>query len=158
MSPLTRLDPWLSTGAAAWLVSREVHPRVAREAWAKGLPATLRSGAHFDAVHIVASLIEHRAASRERDAVEAHFRAAGITGAVIVSRRHDRYTTLVPPGTSDFWDFPHTQCLGRDYVTTPVPTRREPPGAYWLLPAPDGELALCPPARLRALLCTTTER
>ncbi|WP_171161887.1 hypothetical protein [Streptomyces sp. I05A-00742] len=149
-------------GAAAWLVSREVHPRVAREAWAKGLPATLRSGIHFDAVHIPAALIEDRAASRQRESIEAHFRSAGITGSVIVSRLRDRYTALVPPDTADTWDVHRTECLGAgchtNYLATPVPTRREPPGAYWLLPAPDGPEMLCAPDRLRELLRADTAR
>ncbi|MGK5641091.1 hypothetical protein ACSNOK_22665 [Streptomyces sp. URMC 126] len=156
MSDLIRLHPWLATGAAAWLVSREVHPRVAREAWAKGLPATLRAGIHFDVVHLPAALAEAGAASRERDAVAARFREAGITASVIVSRRRDRYSVLVPPDTAATWDVAHTHCLGAschtNYLAAPVPTRRHPPGAFWLLPAPDGPDALCAPERLRVLL------
>ncbi|MBZ4323220.1 hypothetical protein [Streptomyces huiliensis] len=156
MTSLLRLHPWLATGAAAWLVSREVHPRVAREAWAKGLPATLRAGIHFDAVHVPAALVESRVASRERGVVEARFREVGIGAAVIVSRLRDRYTALVPPDAAATWDVAGTQCLGASchtpYLATPVPTRRRPPGAFWLLPAPDGDGMLCAPGRLRELL------
>ncbi|MFI0736562.1 hypothetical protein ACH4PU_00405 [Streptomyces sp. NPDC021100] len=129
---------------------------MAREARAKGLPATLRAGVHFDAVHVSAALVERRAASRERGAVEAWFREGGITAAVIVSRLRDRYTALVPPDAATGWDVVHTHCLGATrhtpYLAVPVPTRRRPPGAFWLLPAPDGEGMLCAPDRLRELL------
>ncbi|KAB7836438.1 hypothetical protein [Streptomyces mobaraensis] len=156
MTSLLRLHPWLATGPAAWLVSREVHPGVAREAWAKGLPATLRAGIHFDAVHVSAALVESRVESRERGAVEAWFRDAGITAAVIVSRLRDRYTALVSPDTAAGWDVAHTHCLGATrhtpYLAVPVPTRRRPPGAFWLLPAPDDDGMLCAAERLRELL------
>lgn len=143
--------------AGLWLVSRETHPRVAREAWAKGLPATLRAGIHFDAVHIPATLVERTIpVPRDRDAIEHHFRTAGITTAVLISRRQDRYSILVPPDTANTWNVPGTHCLGSthhtNYLATPPPTRHEPPGAHWLLPAPEGEHQLCPPDTIRALL------
>ncbi|MBH1938378.1 hypothetical protein I5Q34_29670 [Streptomyces sp. AV19] len=146
--------------AGRWLVSRETHPRVAREAWSKGLPATLRAGIHFDAVHVPAALVEDGIrGSRDRDAVERHFRAVGITTAVLVSRRRDRYSILVPPDTADTWNVPGAQCLGAtnhtNYLATPPPTRHEPPGAHWLLPAPEGDQDLCVPDCIRALLACT---
>ncbi|MBH1937086.1 hypothetical protein I5Q34_22925 [Streptomyces sp. AV19] len=146
-----------TTRAANWLVSREPHPRTAREAWAKGLPATLRAGRHFAAVHAPAAFVESGIIGiRDRDAVERHFRTAGINSAVIVSRRQHQYTVLVPATTALTWNEPGTHCLGNDhwtnYLAVPPPVRREPPGAHWLFPAPHDDVTLADPVALRLLL------
>ncbi|MEV5506003.1 hypothetical protein [Streptomyces orinoci] len=144
-------------GAERWLVSRETHPGVAREAWSQGRTATLRLGNPFEAIHLPAKLVEGRIHGiKDRAAIERRFRAAGIGGAVIVSRSHDRYSVLVPPGTAEHWATPGTECLGREhpfgYLSVPPPHRVEPPGAYWLLDPPENENGLCDPPRVRMLI------
>ncbi|NVK77700.1 hypothetical protein [Streptomyces morookaense] len=156
-NPNTPTDPNLHLPAALWLVSRERRPLDARESWTSGAPATLKVGLHFDVVHLPSSVVERGIDGiTDRDAIRHHFRTAGLTSAVIVSRSQTRYSVLVPPGASRDWAEPGIPCIGIEspinYVGVPVPTRREPPGSYWLMPAPDDECMLCDPANIRLLI------
>ncbi|MFF4403421.1 hypothetical protein [Streptomyces sp. NPDC001404] len=149
--------------ATLWLVSRELRPSDARESWEKGITATLQVGLHFDVVQLPSGITERGIRGiRDRDGIENHFRAVGITSAVIVSRSQTAYSLLVPPGTSRDWKEPGTKCIGIDhpvnYLGVPVPTRREPPGAYWLLTAPEDDRMLCDPAKIRTLIGKARER
>ncbi|MFF4405846.1 hypothetical protein ACMATS_26830 [Streptoverticillium reticulum] len=161
--PNSSADPTLSYGPALWLVSRELRPSDARESWARGMTATLKVGLHFDVVQLPSGIVERGIHGiRDRDAIENHFRTTGITSAVIASRTQTRYSLLVPPGTFRDWATPGTQCIGIEhpvnYLGVPVPTRREPPGAYWLLPAPEDDLMLCAPASIRELVGKASDR
>ncbi|MFF4403856.1 hypothetical protein [Streptomyces sp. NPDC001404] len=156
-APHNPSDPAFSMEAALWLVSRELRPLDARESWRRGVTATLMVGLHFDVVHLPAGIVERGIDGvTDRDAIHNHFRTAGITSAVIVSRTQTRYSLLVPPGTSQVWREPGVQCIGIDhpinYLGVPVPTRREPPGAYWLMPAPEDDRMLCDPVNIRLLI------
>ncbi|MCC2274781.1 hypothetical protein LKL35_04910 [Streptomyces sp. ET3-23] len=127
------------------------------------MTATLRVGMHFDVVQLPSGIVENGMRGiKDQAAVADHFRAAGITSAVIVSRTQTRYFVLVPPGTARDWAEPGTQCIGSehrtDYLGVPTPTRREPPGAYWLMPAPDDGRMLCDPANIRLLIGKARKR
>ncbi|MGW1198387.1 hypothetical protein ACWD4B_21490 [Streptomyces sp. NPDC002536] len=161
--PAHPLDPRPSCDAVRWLVSRELRPSDARESWARGLTATLKVGLHFDVVQLPSGIVERGIHGiRDRDGIENHFHAVGITSAVIASRSQTAYSLLVPPGTSQNWKEPGTKCIGIDhpvnYLGVPVPTRREPPGAYWLLPPPEDDRILCDPAKIRTLTGKARER
>ncbi|GHF21739.1 hypothetical protein GCM10010359_24140 [Streptomyces morookaense] len=158
------IDPRVSGGAAAlWLVSRETRPSDARESWARGMTATLQVGLHFDVVQLPSGVVERGIHGiKDQAGIQDHFLAVGITSAVIVSRTQARYFLLVPPRTSRDWSEPGTQCIGADhpvnYLGVPAPTRREPPGAYWLLPAPDDSRMLCDPMKVRVLIGKSKHR
>lgn len=142
----------MHTPATRWLVSREVHPSEAREAWARGEPAMIRMGIHLEAVRLPAALVHARAGGEDRKAVEATFRQAGILGAVIADAYRRWYYALVPPGTSAVWDEPGLVCCGPGaYLGVPATHRADPPGSYWLLTPPTGEADLCRPGDLRKL-------
>ncbi len=156
-------EPTLYLSAALWLVSRECRPSDARESWMQCMPAMLQVGLHFDVVQLPSGIVERGIDGvRDREGIEDHFRTIGITSAVIVSRTQTRYFLLVPPRTSRDWSEPGTQCIGADhpvnYLGVPAPTRREPPGAYWLLPAPDDSRMLCDPVKVRVLIGTSKHR
>lgn len=91
------MNAYAHVPAARWLVSRETHPSVAKEAWARDQPAMLRTGTHFEAVRLSADLIHHIARSADREAVERAFAKAGIDSAVIVDPPRRWY--YAPPGT-----------------------------------------------------------
>ncbi|MFI9719874.1 hypothetical protein ACIHFE_09500 [Streptomyces sp. NPDC052396] len=142
----------LGADAGLWLVSREPHPREAREAWMRDAPAMLRIGVHFDAVRLPASVVHRAAGGAGREVVEAAFRRAGIEGAVIVDHSGRWYYALVPPGTAAGWREEGCEALGEGcYLGVPGPYRAEPPGSYWLLTPPGGEADLCEPRNLREL-------
>lgn len=154
MIPPMMVDLW---GAALWLVSRERRPDDARESWRRGVAATLQVGMHFDVVQVPSGIVENGMCGvKDRAAIQNHFRAVGITSAVIVSRTRTRYCLLVPPDTAQDWAEPGTQCIGRhhptNYLGVPAPTRREPPGTHWLMPAPEDNGMLCDPANIRLLV------
>ncbi|WP_414168749.1 hypothetical protein ACMATS_21455 [Streptoverticillium reticulum] len=146
----------LDAPASRWLLSRETHPYLAREAWMRDTVAVLQAGLHFDAVLLPAHVVHRLTGTSEMAAVERVFRVAGIDGAVIVDRPNRGYTVLVPPGTSTTWHVPGIDCLGKDhprgYVRVPAPHRAEPPGAYWLLTPPDDSAGLCDVDALRKLI------
>ncbi|MEU7167893.1 hypothetical protein AB0A70_25160 [Streptomyces morookaense] len=155
--PTLPIDPRLCQGAALWLVSRELRPSDARESWMRGVVATLQVGLHFDVVQLPSGVVENGICGIKNQATIAdHFRTAGLTSSVIVSRTQTRYFLLVPPNTYQDWTEPGTQCIGREhptsYVGVPAPTRREPPGAYWLMPAPEDDSMLCDPVNVRLLV------
>ncbi|MFF4406614.1 hypothetical protein [Streptomyces sp. NPDC001404] len=161
--PNDTADPSFQLPAALWLVSRELRPSDARESWSRGTAATLKVGLHFDVVQLFSGIVERGIRGiKDRDGIENHFRAVGITSAVIVSRSQTAYSLLVPPGTSQNWKEPGAKCIGIDhlinYLGVPVPTRREPPGAHWLLPAPEDDHMLCDPTKVRMLIGKTRER
>ncbi|GAA0472653.1 hypothetical protein ACFQ2B_03705 [Streptomyces stramineus] len=153
---MTQTSPDTTWDAARWLLCRTDLPYRARDTWARGASAGIRVSEHFDALYLPAPLVERALVIRDRDAVEAHLRDAGLTHGVIVPRTRLDYVLLVPPGTSATWAEPRTECRGRGYpshyVTAPPPTRREPPGAYWILPPPTDRAQLCPPELVRDLL------
>ncbi|WP_372408053.1 hypothetical protein [Streptomyces luteireticuli] len=133
---------------ALWLVSRVVHPRLIHEAWSLGQTPAIEIGQRFDAIHLPDTVVEAAINGiKTDDAVEEAFRRVGIGHGVVVSRRRDLYTVLVRPGTARAWHVSGTTSVGaRDhirYLRAPHPERREGPGAFWLLPAPDrdGQLA-----------------
>ncbi|KNB54341.1 hypothetical protein [Streptomyces caatingaensis] len=133
---------------ALWLVSRVVHPRLVHEAWALGQTPAIEIGHRFDAINLPSGIVEAAVTGiRTDDAVEMAFRRVGIGHGVVVSRRRDLYTVLVQPGTARAWRVSGTTSVGVHdhlrYLCTPHPGRREGPGAFWLLPAPerDGQLA-----------------
>ncbi|MFF5128905.1 hypothetical protein ACFY41_18505 [Streptomyces syringium] len=147
------MNTYAHVPAARWLVSRETHPSVAKEAWARDEPAMLRTGIHFEAVRLSADLVHHIARSTDRDAVERAFATAGIDSAVVVDPSRRWYYALVPPGTAEHWAEPTAACLGPDcYLGVPAAHRADPPGTHWLLTPPDGEAALCDPGDVRRLM------
>ncbi|ARZ66552.1 hypothetical protein SMD11_0886 [Streptomyces albireticuli] len=149
--------PSLTSDAAHWLLCRETSPWRAREDWARGANAGIRLQ-HFDAVYLPADLVEERMPSsiRDREGVEAHLRAAGLTHGVIVPKAQLHYVMLVPPSTADTWAEPRTECRSRrdhaGYVAAPPPARRSRPGAYWILPPPESDENLCDPESVRGLM------
>ncbi|MFF4404149.1 hypothetical protein [Streptomyces sp. NPDC001404] len=155
--PTLPIDPRLCQGAALWLVSRELRPGDARESWMRGVVATLQVGLHFDVVQLPSGIVENGICGiKDRVAIVDHFRMAGLTHSVIISRTQTRYFLLVPPNTYQDWAEPGTQCIGRDhptnYLGVPAPAHREPPGAHWLMPAPEDNGMLCDPANIRLLV------
>ncbi|AZQ74104.1 hypothetical protein EKH77_25330 [Streptomyces luteoverticillatus] len=138
--------------AAQWLVSRETHPREAREAWARGEPAIIRMGVHVEAVRLPARFVHARAGGEGRAVVEGVFRQVGVLRAVIADAHRRWYYALVPPGTSAAGDEPRLVCCGTGgYLGVPPTHRVEPPGTYWLLAPPAGEADLCDLDALREL-------
>lgn len=151
---LTNDAGFLDHKSAQWLTSGEAHPYDVLSTWRRKLPATLRSGHRFDAVHLPVALVEAGIDGvQDKDTIEAHFRAVGISSSVTVSRTGHQYTVLVPPGTTRHWKEPGTTTAGNPgYVSLPTPVRHGPPGAYWLLPAPEDESMLCALVNLRLLI------
>ncbi|MGW1195815.1 hypothetical protein ACWD4B_08125 [Streptomyces sp. NPDC002536] len=118
---------------------------------------------HFDVVQLPSGIVENGICGiKDQTAIADHFRAVGITSAVIVSRTQTRYCLLVPPNAARDWAEPGTQCIGSEhptnYLGVPAPTRREPPGAYWLMPAPEDSHMLCDPANVRLLISKAGRR
>lgn len=152
-----REDPVPFSGAASWLAGYGLQARLARDAWRAGGLASIRAGVHFDAIHLPAHMVEGGIRGIEDGpATERHFRAADITAAVIVSCKRSRYTVLVPADSACDWGEYDTEYVGEGrratYVAVPSPVRREWPGAYWLLPAPEGPAMLNDPAGVRKLI------
>ncbi|MCD9141074.1 hypothetical protein [Streptomyces albireticuli] len=149
--------PSLTSDAARWLLRRETSPWRMQEDWARGANAGIGLE-HFNAVYLPADLVEDGMPSsiRDRDGTEAHLRAAGLTHGVIVPKTRLHYVLLVPPGTADTWAEPRTECRSRrahaGYVAAPPPTRRDRPGAYWILPPPESDGDLCDPEVVRILI------
>lgn len=145
----------MAESAMRWLVSRERHPRDARESWEQGRAATLSAGFHFDAIRLWSPYVKGAIkGAKDRPAIETRFRDAGIAAAVIVSRTKEWYTVLVRPEAGRGRDVPDTEYLGRTmgYIAAPTPSRREPPGSYWLLPAPDEPSMLATSTAVQQLL------
>ncbi|MFV8130845.1 hypothetical protein [Streptomyces syringium] len=144
--------------SSRWLISREVHPSVGREAWMRDEPAVIRTGIHFEAVRLPADLVHGLAATVadeavSRQSVERAFHGVGIHGAVIADPARRRYYALVPPGTAEEWADLGFECLGRDhYLGVPAAHRAEPPGTHWLLSPPEGEDDLCDVDAVRRLM------
>ncbi|MDT0452146.1 hypothetical protein [Streptomyces hesseae] len=133
-------------------MSREIHPREAREAWVRGEPAMIRMGIHVEAVRLPARFVHARAGGEDRAAVEEVFRQVGIVRAVIADAHHRWYYALVPPGTSAATDAPRLACCGAGgYLGVPPTHRVGPPGTYWLLAPPTCEADLCDLGALREL-------
>ncbi|MCC2278018.1 hypothetical protein LKL35_21705 [Streptomyces sp. ET3-23] len=127
------------------------------------MTATLQVGLHFDVVRLPSGVVERGIHGiKDQAGIQDHFLAVGITSAVVVSRTQTRYFLLVPPRTSRDWSEPGTQCIGADhpvnYLGVPARTRREPPGAHWLLPAPDDSRMLCDPMKVRVLIGKSKHR
>lgn len=148
----------MAAGAAQWLVSREIHPRVAREEWMRDKPAMLRTGVHFDAIRLPARAVHFLAGGEDRDSVESVFREAGIDSAVIADPPRGWYYVLVPPGTTIASNGSGFEVLGEShYLGVPSPHRAEPPGTYWLLTPPDDERALCDPCDVEQLISASQQ-
>lgn len=148
--------------SSRWLISREVHPSVGREAWMRNEPAVIRTGIHFEAVRLPAALVHDLATTVadevvSRQTVERTFHEVGIHSAVIADPARRWYYVLVPPGTAEEWDDTF-ECLGRDhYLGVPATHRADPPGTHWLLSPPEGEEDLCDPGAVRRLTATGSE-
>jgi hypothetical protein len=153
----TSADPDLTEQAARYLLYRDPSPSRTRDAWAAGRTASIRTGVSFDALYVSADAVEKAmpGSIRDRDAVEAHLRAVGLTHGVIVPRSRLDYIFVVPPGTSATWVVPRHSVRGRyfgDSVTASPPSRCQPPGAYWILPPPGRREDLCDLERVRDLM------
>ncbi|WP_189452048.1 hypothetical protein [Streptomyces abikoensis] len=149
--------------AERFLVSREIHPDRAREAWNLGSAASLEAGKHFDAICLRVVTALHGVPIKDGAAIENRFRAFGITSSVFTARDRLVYYVLVPPGTDESWQAPETTCHGRRsgalrYVKVPHPSREAGPGAHWVLPAPTGPEMLCDPECVKALLASAAAK
>lgn len=142
------------TTAERWLSGLDRYS-LARQAWGTGGVASIEAVA-FDAIQLNAAAVSAGIQGiKDSGAIEAHFKAAGITTAVIVTRSRTLYTVLVPQGSTLNWDEPNAACIGMGhaatYVAVPRTHRMSPPGAHWLLPAPDGPDDLPHPNAVRLL-------
>ncbi|WP_046495100.1 hypothetical protein [Streptomyces odonnellii] len=150
--------PLADTAIARWLMSSSQVPSIAREDWAYGRPALLRTGVAFDAVKMPRELVHAAAASSDPATVSAAL--AEVLGGPVICQPGTWYYALVPPGTCAAWRSPLAVVRGEGgWLGIPREDQTEPHAVatYWTVPVSQVG-GLCDPDAVAELLRVGRER